>query len=55
MIAPQAEVVNQWSKEFEQITEREMTKVTGSDGDEVSSLEIDLCATWFSAVQGLQV
>ena len=51
VIAPRTEVVNQWGKEYEQITGREMTKVTGSDGD-INRLGIDFCATW-SAVQGM--
>jgi len=45
VIAPRREVVNQWAKEFKQVTGRFMSKVTGSDGDLVS-LDVDLCATW---------
>jgi superfamily II DNA or RNA helicase len=52
VIAPRAEVVNQWAADFQRITGRYMSKVTASDGD-INSLGIDVCATW-SAVQGLQ-
>ena len=52
VIAPRAEVVNQWSADFQRVTGRFMSKVTGSDGD-ISALGIDVCATW-AAVQGLQ-
>jgi superfamily II DNA or RNA helicase len=51
VIAPRAEVVNQWSDEFRQQTNRHMSKVTGRDGD-VSAYGTDICATW-AAVQGL--
>ena len=51
-IAPRAEVVNQWAGDFQRVTGRFMSKVTGADGD-VNTLGIDVCATW-SAVQGLQ-
>ena len=51
VIAPRAEVVNQWAKEFREVTGRFMTKVTGRDQD-VETYELDLCATW-CAVQGL--
>lgn len=51
VIAPRAEVVNQWAGDFRRVTGREMTKVTGRDED-IETLGIDLCATW-SAVQGL--
>jgi superfamily II DNA or RNA helicase len=49
VIAPRVEVVNQWGKDFRQITGRFMAKVTGSD----SAIEMDVCATW-GAIQGLQ-
>ena len=52
VIAPRAEVVNQWSDDFRRVTGRYMTKVTGRDGD-IAGLELDVCATW-AAVQGLQ-
>lgn len=52
VIAPRAEVVNQWSADFQRVTGRFMSKVTGSDGD-IDALGIDVCSTW-SAVQGLQ-
>lgn len=51
VIAPRAEVVNQWAEDFRRVTGRFMTKVTGRDQD-IESLGMDLCATW-SAVQGL--
>lgn len=51
VIAPRAEVVNQWSADFQRVTGRFMSKVTGSDGD-IEALGIDVCSTW-SAVQGL--
>lgn len=51
VIAPRAEVVNQWSDEFRRVTGRYMSKVTARDGD-IRQLGIDVCATW-SAVQGL--
>jgi superfamily II DNA or RNA helicase len=51
VIAPRAEVVNQWADDFHRTTSRFMSKVTGSDTD-VESLQIDICATWAS-VQGL--
>ena len=51
-IAPRAEVVNQWGKDFKLVTGRYMGKVTGSDLV-LAELEMDLCATW-GAVHGLQ-
>lgn len=51
VIAPRAEVVNQWADEFRSVTGRYMSKVTASDGD-IHQLGIDVCATW-AAVQGL--
>lgn len=51
VIAPRAEVVNQWAEDFRRVTDRFMTKVTGRD-QEIETLGMDLCATW-SAVQGL--
>jgi superfamily II DNA or RNA helicase len=51
VIAPRAEVVNQWADDFRRVTGRFMTKVTGRDQD-VASMGLDVCATW-SAVQGL--
>ncbi|MDC0979046.1 DEAD/DEAH box helicase family protein [Gammaproteobacteria bacterium] len=45
VIAPRREVVNQWAKEFKQVTGRFMSKVTGGDGD-IAGLDVDLCATW---------
>ncbi len=51
VIAPRKEVVNQWADDFRMVTDRHMMKVTASVTD-VSSMQIDVCATW-SAVQGL--
>jgi len=51
IIAPRAEVVRQWSKEYEFITGRHVSKVTGADED-LDSYDVDLCATW-SAIQNL--
>jgi superfamily II DNA or RNA helicase len=51
VIAPRAEVVNQWAEDFRRVTGRFMTKVTGRDQD-VHTLNFNLCATW-AAVQGL--
>jgi superfamily II DNA or RNA helicase len=51
VIAPRAEVVNQWSNDFQRVTGRFMGKVTGSDGS-IDALGIDVCSTW-AAVQGL--
>jgi superfamily II DNA or RNA helicase len=51
VIAPRAEVVNQWAEDFRRVTGRFMTKVTGRDQD-IETLGMDLCATW-CAVQGL--
>ena len=52
VIAPRAEVVNQWADDFRQVTGRYMSKVTGRDGD-LHGLGLDVCATW-TAIQGLQ-
>jgi superfamily II DNA or RNA helicase len=52
VIAPRAEITNQWAADFQRVTGRFMSKVTGADGD-IQSLGIDVCATW-AAVQGLQ-
>ncbi len=52
VIAPRAEVVNQWSADFQRVTGRFMSKVTGSDGD-IDALGVDVCSTW-AAIQGLQ-
>jgi superfamily II DNA or RNA helicase len=52
VIAPRAEVVNQWGEDFRRTTGRYMTKVTGRDHEDIESLGMDLCATW-AAVQGL--
>jgi superfamily II DNA or RNA helicase len=52
VIAPRAEVVNQWATDYQRVTGRFMSKVTGADGD-IEALGIDVCATW-SSVQGLQ-
>ena len=49
VIAPRAEVVRQWAKDFHQITGKYMGKVTGAD----DQIDIDVCATW-TAIEGLQ-
>lgn len=49
VIAPRVGVVNQWADDFQFVTGRKMSKVTGADDDE---LEIDVCATW-NAVESL--
>lgn len=51
VIAPRAEVVKQWGKDFEFVTGKHMTKVTAADED-VTDYGNDLCATWH-AIQGL--
>ena len=52
VIAPRAEVVNQWADDFRRTTGRFMSKVTGRDG-EIHRLGLDVCATW-AAIQGLR-
>ncbi len=52
VIAPRAEVVQQWADDFRQVTGRFMSKVTARDGD-IHRLGLDVCATW-AAIQGLQ-
>ena len=52
VIAPRAEVVNQWADDFRRVTGRFMSKVTGRDG-EIHRLGLDVCATW-AAIQGLR-
>lgn len=51
VIAPRAEVVNQWAADFRRVTGRYMSKVTARDGD-IYRLGLDVCATW-GAIQGL--
>ncbi len=51
VIAPRAEVVNQWADDFRYVTGRHMWKVTGADND-IAGMEMDVCATW-AAIQGL--
>lgn len=51
VIAPRREVVRQWGEDYKAITGRDMTKVTGSDGN-VDDFGDDLCATW-AAIQAL--
>lgn len=51
VLAPRAEVVNQWSADFDRVTNRFMGKITGRDED-LHSQSMDFCATW-AAVQGL--
>lgn len=49
VIAPRAEVVRQWAKDFKFVTSRFMGKVTGAD----DQIETDVCATW-AAIERLQ-
>jgi superfamily II DNA or RNA helicase len=51
VIAPRAEVVQQWADDVKQVTGRTMLKVTGAD-DNVKDYQLDVCATW-AAIQGL--
>lgn len=51
VIAPRSEVVKQWGEEFKFVTDRHMTKVTGSE-TKIEDYGVDLCATW-AAIQGL--
>ena len=53
VIAPRAEVVNQWGADFQRITGRHMCKVTGADSG-LAGLTLDVCATW-QAVQGFSL
>ena len=53
VVAPRREVVNQWSKDFENLTGRKMLKITGNTV-EFSSSGIDLCCTW-SALTGVEM
>lgn len=52
VIAPRKEVVRQWGEEFEFVTGRTMTKITGA-GTDVADFGVDLCATW-AAVEALE-
>ncbi len=51
VLAPLAEVVNQWSNDYKMVTGRYMGKVTSADGD-LSAMGIDICASW-AAVQNM--
>ncbi len=51
VIAPRREIVKQWAEEFKTITGRSMMKITNSS-NEIEDLGIDLCATW-NSVQNL--
>lgn len=51
LIAPRKAVVDQWTADFRQITNRSMLKITGAD-EEPEDYGTDYAATW-SAVQGL--
>ena len=51
VIAPRSEVVRQWGQEFEFVTARHMSKVTGAD-DDIGNSDYDLCATW-QAIENL--
>jgi predicted ATP-dependent serine protease len=48
VIAPRAEVVNQWADDFRRVAGRYMTKVTCREQD-IEALNLDLCATWAAA------
>ena len=50
VIAPRREVVNQWGKEFHNVTGRYMSK---ADGEDISGSGTDICATWH-AIENLQ-
>lgn len=50
VIAPRAEVVKQWATEFERVTGRPMTPVTGRN-DDFHKFSHHVCATW-SAIAG---
>lgn len=52
VIAPRAEVVNQWADDFDLVTDRYMGKITGSD-ENLTKTSMDFCATW-AAIQGLE-
>jgi hypothetical protein len=41
VVAPLAEVVNQWAEDFRRVSGRFMTKVTGCDQD-IETLDLDL-------------
>lgn len=49
-IAPRRAVVEQWAKEFAQITGRHMMKITSADA--IGAISADVCATW-AAIRGL--
>jgi superfamily II DNA or RNA helicase/ribosomal protein L40E len=51
VIAPRRTIVEQWAKEFKEVTGRRMEKITAADGLWVTNT--DVCATW-SAVKGLE-
>jgi superfamily II DNA or RNA helicase len=52
VIAPRAEVVNQWAKDFQRLAGRTMLKVVGQNANDVH-LGHDVCATW-AAVDALK-
>ena len=47
-----SEVINQWFKDFNLVTQRPIAKVTGFD-DNIEALGLDVCATW-PAIQELE-
>ncbi len=53
VIAPRTEVVRQWASEYQTVTGRHMSKITGADQG-IESYGVDLCSTW-SAITNLQV
>ena len=53
VIAPRTEVVRQWASEYQTVTGRHMSKITGADQG-IEGYGVDLCSTW-SAITNLQV
>ncbi|MFM2153547.1 MAG: hypothetical protein RL199_1982 [Pseudomonadota bacterium] len=51
VIAPRAEVVNQWSRDYNRALTKPMVKVVGANASDVG-LGLDVCATW-AAIEGL--
>lgn len=52
VIAPRREVVKQWAADYQMVTGRYMSKVTGA-AEDIEDLDVDVCATW-AAIEGLQ-
>jgi superfamily II DNA or RNA helicase len=51
VVAPRNTVVDQWAREFAQVTGRHMMKITSADS--IGHISVDVCATW-SAIRGLE-